>query len=1162
MCGIVALVRRRSARPAPSPDEVLSGLGGLPGQLAAAIDGHEATDAGSLIEAVRAAIAPAAHADRLLRGVPGVEALLRNAGLPEAVAEAADAVGAHFVAIEEIVDRDGAQWPPGQVEGLNSALIDLRDAVWALRCDRLRTAAAVAAFVGPDAARPTIEAYTSIQEVLSGIDRLEVRGRDSAGLQVLVSDHELDLTAPTVAALLRSRGGDPLFRTGAVRVVEGGALSFVYKAAAEIGELGDNTKAIRAAIADDRLLQLAVGADTAVARVLAHTRWASVGIISEPNAHPLNSDEVDTVEGPYVVAALNGDIDNFADLKASEHLHITDDITTDAKVIPTLVSRRLASGEEPVPAFRHAVQGFEGSVAIAASAAADPSRMFLALRGSGQALYVGLAEDAFVVASEPYGVVELTSSFLRLDGATPANLDAPAASRGQIVALDATKAGTIEGVGRWSYDGTELPVMAGELATAEITTRDVDRGDAPHFLLKEISEAPASFRKTLRGKLLSGPDGLRVAVGPETLPEAIRSGLSSGSITRILTAGQGTAAIAAEAVALALSDALAGTPIRVEATLATELSGFGLRGDMTGTLLVAVSQSGTTTDTNRTVDLARSRGASVIAIVNRRNSDLTDKADGVLYTSDGRDVEMSVASTKAFYSQVAAGFLLAAAIARLVLEGAAARGDHPERSAAALADQAALLDALRDLPDALETVFQSRPAIAEAARQFAPSKRYWAIVGSGPDRIAAREIRIKLSELCYKAIACDTTEDKKHIDLSSEPLIFVCAAGLQGSTADDVAKEVAIYRAHKATPVVVASEGEDRFSAAHAVLTVPSTHPRVAFVLATMVGHLFGYEAALAIDASATPLREGRAAIEHAVTAHLGGDELLADLQPQFEPVFQRYSDGLRAGTYDGHLEASTAVRLSSLFRYAVGIVPLDVYQVEYGKQGTPSIVVEDLTDALTGAIDELTRPVDAIKHQAKTVTVGISRSDEGLLQVPLVAAVIAAGTGRDRLSYKALRTVAALDPAVAEVRGWTRYAIDESDLSAPTIEVVDRGGVARDIPSRTATNPLLRGTKRRAATEREVTAAVGSDGRHLVLVPEVKGNQCTGMTLLQVHFHDRLPEGVIRGVMEGYRNRYGALRDAVTESEPVFRDDLLADQPVVDLLTNPVLVLAQRWKA
>lgn len=1169
MCGIVALVRRRSDRHPPTPDDVLGPLQGVAGSLAAAVAGPS-TDGSALLAAVEGAAAPAAAADQLLRGVPGVQALLANPGLPEAVGQACADLAASFPAVEAALDRDGAGWPTGRVEALNAALISLRDAVWMLQHDRIRTAAAVASFLrsGVDAGAPqspsvaTIEAYTSIQQTLAGIDRLEVRGRDSAGLQVLVSGHGLDPGSAQVAALLRERTGDPLFRSGAVRVVDGGALSFVYKAAAEIGELGDNTAAIRSAIEGDQLLRLAVSADSAVARVLAHTRWASVGIISEPNAHPLNSDEVAGPAGPYVVAALNGDIDNFADLKAAGRLQVAADITTDAKVIPTSVSRRLAAGEAPVEAFRHTVQTFEGSVAIAALPAAEPDQMLLALRGSGQALYVGVADEAFVVASEPYGVVELTPRYLRVDGETPANPDAPAASRGQIVALDASRAGSVEGLRRWSYDGTELPVTDADLVTAEITTRDVDRGTAPHFLLKEIGEAPASFRKTLRGRLLDRPDGLQVALGADVVPTSLDRALHAGSIRRIVVVGQGTAAVAAEAVALALGDALAGTMVRVEATLATELSGFGLRPDMGDTLVVAVSQSGTTTDTNRTVDLARARGASVIAIVNRRNSDLTDKADGVLYTSDGRDVEMSVASTKAFYSQVAAGFLLAAAIARPVLEGAAARGEHPERSAAALADQAALLGALRDLPDALERVLSSRDAIAEAAQRFAPSKRYWAIVGSGPDRIAAREIRIKLSELCYKAIACDTTEDKKHIDLSSEPLIFVCAAGLQGSTADDVAKEVAIYRAHKATPVVVASEGEDRFNAAHAVLTVPPTHPRVAFVLATMVGHLFGYEAALAIDALATPLREGRAAVERSVTEHLAGEALLDELRPQFEPVFHRFADGLRAGTYDGNLEASTAVRLASLLRYAVGVVPLDVYQVEFGKQGTPSTLVEDLTGSLTEAIDELTRPIDAIKHQAKTVTVGISRSDEGLLQVPLVAALTGAGAGRDVLSYKALRTVAALDPAVDEVRGWTRYAIDESDPAAPTIEVVDRSGVSRDIPSRTADNPLLRGTKRRAVTEREVTAAVGSDGRHLVLVPEVKGSQCTGLTLLQVHFADRLPEAVIRGVMEGYRNRYGALRDAVTESEPVFRDDLLAAQPVVDLLTEPVLVLARRWAA
>ncbi|MGN6695494.1 MAG: SIS domain-containing protein, partial [Aquihabitans sp.] len=889
--------------------------------------------------------------------------------------------------------------------------------------------------------------------------------------------------------------------------------------------------------------------------VLGHTRWASIGIISQPNAHPMNSDELDQQGGPYVTAALNGDVDNFADLKVSDELHIAAEITSDAKVIPTLVSRRLAAGDEAVDAFRQSVRRFDGSVAIAANVAGAPGRLQLALRGSGQALYVGLDEDLYVVASEPYGVVEDATSYLRLDGETPADPSDPAASRGQVVELDAAAAGTIDGIRRFSYDGTELPLRAEELVTPEVTTRDIDRGAYQHFLLKEIEEAPGSFRKTLRGKI-GGDDGaLRSLLADDTLPPAVREDLRSGRITRVKVIGQGTAAVAGQSLARALATELAATEVRVEALPATELSGFSLLPDMSDTLIIAISQSGTTTDTNRTVDLVRARGAKVIAIVNRRSSDLTDKSDGVLYTSDGRDVEMSVASTKAFYAQIAAGFLLAMAIAQEV-PGTDDRA--PARSE--------ILAGLRDLPSAMEETLGRRPAIAEAAQELAPSRRYWAIVGSGANRVAAEEIRIKLSELCYKAIASDAIEDKKHIDLSSEPLILVCAAGLVGSNADDVAKEVAIYRAHKATPIVVATEDEDRFSAALRVLTVPSVHPGLGFVLTTVVGHLFGYEAALAIDAQARGLREARGAIEDAISspAVADVDRLLTELRPQLEPVSARFHDGLRTGSYNGSLEAGTAVRLASMFRYATGVAPLDAYQVEHGRVGTPSVVIEDLTAALTAAIEELTRPVDAIKHQAKTVTVGISRSDEGLLDIALVQAALGAGAARDRLSYKAMRTLAGLDVAVDDVVGYTRYRIegDVTDGEA-TIVVVDRGGIARDLPQRTERNPQLRGTKHRVATEREVTVAVGrSDGRTLVLIPEVKGTQCTGITLLHCRFADELPPGRMRSVLEAYRGRYAALKDAVTETEPTFRDDLLGSLPPIELLTTPVNVLADRWRS
>jgi glucosamine--fructose-6-phosphate aminotransferase (isomerizing) len=172
------------------------------------------------------------------------------------------------------------------------------------------------------------------------------------------------------------------------------------------------------------------------------------------------------------------------------------------------------------------------------------------------------------------------------------------------------------------------------------------------------------------------------------------------------------------------------------------------------------------------------------------------------------------------------------------------------------------------------------------------------------------------------------------------------------------------------------------------------------------------------------------------------------------EPAARRFFDGLRAGTYNGHLEASTAVRVSSLLRYATGASGLAAYEMEHGRVGTPRAVIEDLSLALTRGVEELTRPVDAIKHQAKTVTVGISRSDETLLAAPLVQAVLNAGAPRDRLSYRTLRKLAALDPAVETVTGFTRYRIDgDAAADLATISVVDRGGIGRDLVSRTERN-------------------------------------------------------------------------------------------------------------
>jgi glucosamine--fructose-6-phosphate aminotransferase (isomerizing) len=1135
MCGIVAIISRPSSRPTP-----------LAGDVVALLD--RAVAAATLTEAA----ALLTELDHALHGVPGTLALAGRSELIAGIGARLDQIDGRIVDRERALEVDHGL-SPDDIELINAELLVARDAVWAVRKDRIRTANAVADFAGRDAGLAAVAGYLAIQQALSAIDRMEVRGRDSAGIHVMVWNHGLDLADPSVAGAIAQRGLDPLFQNRSVRVA-GDRLAFVYKAAAEIGELGDNVKALRAAVRADGLLRLALAQPGARVSVLGHTRWASVGIISEPNCHPVNGEQVELTGAeqaagaqPYTVAVLNGDVDNHADIKVNHGLRIAGPITTDAKVIPAVMAIHAAAshGNDLGEAFRRTVAEFEGSVAIAAASADTPDQAYLALRGSGQALYVGLGDDMFIVASEPYGVVEETTRYLRMDGETAS----PTGSRGQVFLLDGSGAGTLAGVRRIAYDGSELPIEEAELVTAQVTTRDIDRGDAPHFLLKEIGEAPNSFRKTLRGKIVETPQGLRADVGERALPSAIAARLASGAISKVRIIGQGTAAVAGRSMAAVL-DTLVGGTMDVDPITATELSGFHLLLDMSDTLVVAVSQSGTTTDTNRTVDLARGRGASVLAIVNRRNSDLTDKADGVMYTSDGRDVEMSVASTKAFYSQVAAGVLLACAIAE-----AAGKGNAHRRHE--------LLTSLRTLPDAMTEVIATRPAIGEAARRFAPSKRYWAIVGNGPNVVAAEEVRIKLSELCYKSIACDITEDKKHIDLSSEPLILVCAAGLVGGTADDVAKEVAIYKAHKATPIVVATEADERFAAAAAVLTVPSVDSTLAFVLSAMVGHLFGYEAALAIDASARPLRSAREVIEGALAEFEDGDDVLHAVQTRIGLHTERFLDGLSADQYNGHLEASTAVRLVGLLRDLAADSPLEAYQRASGKIATPGVLIDDLTAALTRAIEELTRPIDAIKHQAKTVTVGISRSDEGVLDRALVQELLAAGAGRDRLAYRALKVLADLDPAVEAVTGFTRYAIEGDPAREATITIVDRGGLSRDVPSRVERNTQLLGTKRRVASEKEVLVARGrSDGRTVIFVPEVKGGTCTGITLLHVRFHDRLPAATMRGVLQGYDRRYDRLVDWVTETEGSFREDLLADLSVADLLILPISETADHWRS
>ena len=1063
------------------------------------------------------------------------------------------------------------------VDVLTRRLEELKDVTWSLKTEILQNIAQITDLLGADGRLDGLPpgqlmVHKNINTVLNSIDRLEVRGRDSAGISLMfiLKDSAYRGFSAAVArenllAELQERSARALLVNGGITVHElGGAadrpqvtITLTYKVAAEIGRLGDNIRFLRQQIKKDRIFHLLVACPHVNHTVSSHTRWASVGAITEANCHPVDNHVLSgsSTDGGIIHVCLNGDIDNYLALK-TEHLNggkqLHKDITTDTKIIPLQVEKYIQQGCMLEEAFRRAVNDFEGSHAISMHSDLAPGRFFLAQKGSGQTVFIGLSEDLYMPTSEVYGFVEETADFLKMDGAkiVPGkNGD----TQGQIFILDQESAGGLAGIRAMYYDGTPIVLKETDIKHTEITSRDIDRQNFPHYFLKEISESPNSVERTLqnRWKIREENGQKRHVVNLDAVvPEKLRRSLTGDSVVpgirRIYFVGQGTAGVAALACADILNYYLNDPALQVRALKASELSGFTLNeqdsaGSMADALVIAISQSGTTTDTNRTVVMVRERGAHTLAIVNRRDSDITFKVDGVMYTSSGRDIEMSVASTKAFYSQIVAGALLG-----LYIAGLKNRRDADFVSAE--------IQRLLDIPVHMRTVLASYERIGASAKRLATQKAHWAVVGSGPNKASADEIRIKLSELCYKTISTDFVEDKKHIDLSAEPLIIVCAAGTRDAVLNDIIKDTAIFKAHKATPVVIATEGETRFEQyADDVFHVPAVSEHLAPILNTLVGHIWGYYAALTFNEGSLFMYNFQTDLQKTLDEYTTGGLDLYEilLEKTFrEKIVTFYNDFRRKKSLN-HFPAAmglqAAANITLLLKYLAGKLPVSDFEVDFGTKGTPSHMLNHLFRGLGECINAMARPVDAIKHQAKTVTVGTSRLSEKLEGL-LFDTLADYGFKVSQLITGNIIVLRNLQGIIDDIKGAIRYRIGNLNLLGEptddtTIHVERKDGVLAPIPSRVETDTQLKGTKRIIVRQGNVYIGKGrKDDRSILVIPIISTNPSTPnfiehLLLLNIGFEQNVPLAMKIKALGG---KYEHITSIVQENSVPWKDEYL----------------------
>jgi glucosamine--fructose-6-phosphate aminotransferase (isomerizing) len=479
-----------------------------------------------------------------------------------------------------------------------------------------------------------------------------------------------------------------------------------------------------------------------------HTRWATHGPPNEANAHPHLGDGVAVVH--------NGIIENFAELKEElEGRGVTFESDTDTEVIAHLLAKGVEGGATLREALVGALERLEGSFAVAAVSAREPEKVVAARHQSP--LVVGLGEGENYLASAVQALLKETRRFLVVEN-------------DEIVEICSSE------VGIFTLRGEPV-----ERETFEVDwdAEDVELGVFDDYMLKEIHEQPSALRHTLSGRL--------DADGAVDLSEL---NLDLAGVERIAIVACGTAYHAGLLGKDAI-ERLARLP--VEVAVASEYRYADPIGDEK-TLVIAISQSGETTDTLAAVEITHTFGGRVLAVTNTQGSLITREADAVLLTKAGP--EIAVASTKAFLAQVAALYLLALGLARAT--GAVTEGE--------------LLKLGRDLrraPEKVEETLGLLEGRVEEAVGFFDGARCALFLGRGPSYPVALEGALKLKEISYLPAEGYPAGEMKHgpIALVDErcPVVAVLGEGvIREKTLSNVEETVA----RGANVIAIACEGD------------------------------------------------------------------------------------------------------------------------------------------------------------------------------------------------------------------------------------------------------------------------------------------------------------------------------------------------------------------